>query len=444
MQKRFSIIGWVIFAFFLVGTSFSKPLSSLSVKPVKRKRPLVLVMKLKGAISAASASYIERGVAAGEKEKAELVVLELDTPGGAGQAMLDIVQTFDNSHVPICVFVYPRGAMAASAGMYITEAAQIAAMAPETTIGAAHPVTASGGNIQSDLKKKITNTFAAIAATHARRYGRNVKWVEEAVRKSVSATVGEAVKLKIVDLEADNLKDLLGKINGRKVKVLNHTIILKTKNALVKKAPMTSVERFLMTITNPEVVLILFMLGSYGLLFELLSPGGVLPGVVGAICLILAFYAMGTLSVNYAGVFLIVLSFVLFLLDLKLQAHGTLTIGGIVSLIMGSLLLFESNITYTAGYLSAVAASVFLTLVFFLVAVKKVWEAARLKPNTGREGIVGKIGVVKTALNPQGYIALDGTYWKAVVDNGPVNEGEKVSVVKVENLILYVKKVEAN
>ncbi len=274
--------------------------------------------------------------------------------------------------------------------------------------------------------------------------GRVVEWVEEAVRKSVSATVGEAVKLKIVDLEADNLKDLLGKINGRKVKVLNHTIILKTKNALVKKAPMTSVERFLMTITNPEVVLILFMLGSYGLLFELLSPGGVLPGVVGAICLILAFYAMGTLSVNYAGVFLIVLSFVLFLLDLKLQAHGTLTIGGIVSLIMGSLLLFESNITYTAGYLSAVAASVFLTLVFFLVAVKKVWEAARLKPNTGREGIVGKIGVVKTALNPQGYIALDGTYWKAVVDNGPVNEGEKVSVVKVENLILYVKKVEAN
>ncbi len=213
---------------------------------------------------------------------------------------MKIMSKIDNSTIPVCVFVYPRGAMAASAGMYIAESSQIVAMSPQTTMGAAHPVTGQGGNIQGDERAKVTNTFVATAKTHAKRFGRNVEWVEKAVRKSVSVTEEEAVKLHVADLKANDLPDLLQKLDGRKVKVLDGERTLHTKNAEVKVIPMTRIEELLLTVTHPEIVLILFMLGFYGLLYELMSPGAILPGVVGAICLLLAFYAMGTLPVNYA------------------------------------------------------------------------------------------------------------------------------------------------
>lgn len=416
------------------------PAQNAAVSPT----PIVLVLHLDGAISAPAASYIDRGVQEAEREGASLVVLELNTPGGAGEAMLKIIGTIDNSTVPVCVYVSPRGAMAASAGMYITESAQIAAMAPQTTIGAAHPVTASGGSIEGDEREKITNTFVATVRTHAKRYGRNMDWVEKAVRKSISATEDDAVKLKVVDLEANDLNDLLNKIDGRTVKVLDGTATLHTKNAIVKDYPMTFVERFLMAITHPEIVLILFMLGTYGLIYELISPGAIVPGVVGGICILLAFYAMGALPINYAGVFFIVLSFILFILDIKLAAHGILTAGGTISLIFGSLLLIETGGWVSKSYYLVVAITAIFSITFCGTVIRKVLQARRAAPVTGREGLVGKVGIAKDALNPEGYVALEGTYWKAVTDNGPIMEGEKVCVVKVDNLLLHVQKTNPN
>jgi membrane-bound serine protease (ClpP class) len=435
MKKAFLAIFSICVALILANAmAFGNP------KHTSSAQPLVLVLHVDGAITAPTASYIKHGIETAEEQNATLLVIELNTPGGAGEAMLEIIQAIDNSTVPVCVYVYPRGAMAASAGMYITESAQIAAMSPQTTIGAAHPVTASGGSIQGDERAKITNTFAATVKTHAMRYGRNVKWVEEAVRKSVSATETEAVKEKIVDLEADNLRDLLNKIDGKKVNVLDQTITLHTKNALIRKIPPTAIERFLMIITHPEIVLILFMLGTYGLLYELLSPGAIFPGVVGAICLLLAFYAMGALPINYAGVFLIFLSFVLFILDLKLQAHGILTAGGLASLIFGSLLLIESGGGISKTYYMVVATIAIFNLVFVSVALKKVWVARKAPSITGKEGLIGKTGIAKTDLSPEGYIALEGTYWKARSIDGSVKAGESVFVVKVDNLLVHVKK----
>lgn len=404
--------------------------------------PPAFVLTLDGAIGAPAASYLIRGIELGEKENAALVIIQLNTPGGSGDAMLKIMSKIDNTTVPVCVYVTPRGGMAASAGMYITESAPLTAMAPQTTIGAAHPVTGGGGNIQGDERAKVTNTFAAQAKTQAKRYGRNAAWVEEAVRKSVSLTEEEAVKRHVVDFVADNVGDLLDKADGRTVKLPDGERVLHVKNARVQEVPMTKVESFLLTITHPEIVLILFMLGFYGLLYELMSPGAILPGVVGAISLLLAFYAMGTLPVNYAGVFLIILSFIMFLLEFKFPSHGILTLGGTVSLVMGSLLLVDSGQGYSRAYYGVVAVTVLFTLSFVFFVVGKLWIARRAKQVIGKESLAGQTGIVKSPLAPEGYVLAGGILWRAVTDEGTIQAGEKVFVTRAENLLLHVRKIE--
>lgn len=399
----------------------------------------VLVLTLDGAIGAPAASYLSRGISQAEKEEARLVVIQLNTPGGSGDAMMKIMAKIDNSTVPVCVFVYPRGAMAASAGMYIAESSQYIAMSPQTTIGAAHPVSGGGGDIQGDERAKVTNTFVATAKTHAKRYGRNVDWVEKAVRKSVSITEEEALKLHVIDLVANDISDLLTKLDGKKAQVLDGTVVLHTKNAAVKQVPMTFIEHVLLTVTHPEIVLILFMLGFYGLLYELMSPGAVLPGVVGAISLLLAFYAMGTLPVNYAGVFLILLSFLLFLLELKMHTHGIMTVGGTVSLIFGSFLLVESGVKYSATYYAVVAATVVFSLSFVFLVLAKLWNVRRQRQLLGKESLIGELGVVKEPLTPEGYVSIEGVLWKAKSQGGPISQGMKVKVVQIEDSTLVVR-----
>ncbi len=436
MKKR-SLFPHFVLSLFLLGFYL---FSIRGVGATGNALPKVVVLTLNGPISAPAASYLIRGIDQAAKENAEFVVIELNTPGGSGDAMMKIITAIDNSTVPVSVFVYPRGAMAASAGMYIAESAQVVAMSPQTTIGAAHPVTGGGGNIQGDERAKVTNTFVATVKTHAKRYGRNVDWVEKAVRQSVSVAEDDAVKLKVADLVADDLRDLLNKMDGKKVKILSGERVLHTKNAEIQQIPMTSVESFLLTITHPEIVLILFMLGFYGLLYELMSPGAIVPGVVGAISLLLAFYAMGTLPVNYAGVFLLLLSFVLFLLEFKLQSHGIMTVGGVIALILGSLLLVESGYRYSATFYSVVAATVIITLGFVFLVLGKLWQVRREKPIVGKESLVGQYGIVKEPLSPEGYVLVDGLLWKAVSENGTMEVGEKVHVVRVENRLLHVRK----
>lgn len=432
MRAKFVIlICFFLFGISLIPSAFSAP----SPNP-----PKVIVLTLEGAIGAPAAAYLIRGIEQAEKQNANLAVIELNTPGGSGDAMLKIMSKIDNATVPVCVYVYPRGGMAASAGMYIAESAPLIAMAPQTTIGAAHPVSGGGGNIQGDERAKVTNTFASQAKTHAKRYGRNAKWVEEAVRKSVSVTEEEAVKLHVVDFKADNLNDLINKIDGKTVKVLDTERVLQTKNATVQEVPMTVVERFLLTITHPEIVLILFMLGFYGLLYELMSPGAILPGVVGAISLLLAFYAMGTLPVNYVGVFLIILSFIMFVLEFKFPSHGILTLGGTVSLVLGSLLLVASGQGYSRVYYGVVVVTVLFTLGFVFLILGKLWQVRRAKQIVGKESLAGQLGMVKSPLTPEGYVFLDGVLWHAVSDEGVIPAGEKVLVTRMEKLLLHVRR----
>jgi len=420
----------VFVAVFFFGSRFSQAASSA--------QPLVVTLKLEAPIVAPAASYLIRGIQEAEKQNAELVVIQLNTPGGSGDAMLKIIAAIDNATVPVCVYVSPRGAMAASAGMYIAESAQVIAMAPQTTIGAAHPVSGGGANIQGDERAKVTNTFVATAKTHAKRFGRNVDWVEKAVRQSVSVTEDEALKLQVADFVANNLQDLLNKIDSQTVKVGDHEIMLHTKNAVVHEIPMTKSEHFLVTITHPEIVLILFMLGSYGLLYELISPGTIFPGIVGAISLLLAFYAMGTLPVNYAGVFLMIFAFSMFLLELKVHSHGMLTIGGVIAFVFGSLLLVQSGIQVSQTYYEVIAVTVISILIFVFVVVAKILEARRQRPVIGRESLPGSHGVVKEALSPEGYVMVDGVLWRAESKSGPITVGEKVKVVGIEDTLLVV------
>ena len=401
----------------------------------------VYELRLEGAISPASAHFLIEGLERAEREGAECLVVELDTPGGLMESMRSMVKALLNSEVPVVAFVYPKGSRAASAGVFVTLAAHIAAMAPGTNIGAAHPVMLGGERMGKEMSEKVTNDAVAYIKAIAERRGRNQKWAEDAVRKSISSTPEEALKAGVIDVIAEDLEELLEKIDGRKVKLPSGEKVLHTKGAKIVEIRMSFRDKILQTLSNPNIAYILLILGFYGLIFELSNPGAILPGVIGGICIILAFYALQMLPVNYAGLLLILLGLGLLIADIKVPSYGLLTVGGIVSMTLGSLMLFRTPGSFLSVSWPVILAAVITTAAFFIFAIGMAIKARLTKPVSGKEGLVGERGVARTPLEPSGMVLVHGELWQAKSDE-PVGEGEEVEVVAVEGLKLKVKKVD--
>jgi membrane-bound serine protease (ClpP class) len=395
----------------------------------------VLIIRVADAISPGTADFISHGIKTAEKRQAACLIIELDTPGGLAESMRNIVQDILASTVPVVVYVAPSGARAASAGVMITMAADIAAMAPGTNIGAAHPVGAGGQEIEGKMSEKVVNDMVAQAKSVAERRGRNPQWVERAIRESVSATETEALKENVIDLIARDTDDLIRQLNGRVVAGRGPLHLESPKITVIDEDLRTKV---LKTVSNPNIAYILLMIGLAGLYFEFSHPGAIFPGVVGGICLVLAFFAMQTLPVNYAGILLIVLAIIFFIMEMKIASYGLLSIAGIISLLLGSLMLFEGDnpadrVSWGVLTPTLVVVSGFFTAVAFLVFRSQV-----SKPVTGSAGLVGEIGVVKKALTPRGKVFVHGELWNAVAQTS-INENVQVRVVKVTDLLLEVE-----
>jgi membrane-bound serine protease (ClpP class) len=401
----------------------------------------VATVRIEGVISPVTLRLVETSLARAQADKAQALVIQLDTPGGLERSMRAICQRLLNAEIPVIVWVGPTGARAASAGVFITLAAHVAAMAPATNIGAAHPV-AVGGGVDKESLRKIENDAAAFVRTIAADRGRNADWAEKAVRQSVSITEREAVKLNVIDLVADSIPDLLAKVDGRAVKTAKGTVTLATKAALARPIEIGVRDRFLNVITDPNVAYVLMMLGTLGLIFELSNPGAILPGVIGGISLILAFFAFQSLPINFAGMLLILFAIVLFIAEVKVVSHGVLAIGGVVAMALGSLMLYdEPEAGFRVSWL-VVVPTVAVTAGIFLFALTAGVRALARRPQLGAEALVGATGTAYEALTPQGHIKLQGEIWRAVADRA-VPDGAPVRVVAVEGLTLRVVAVEA-
>lgn len=400
----------------------------------------ILLLKVKSTINPAISDYIEKGIQQAQDNGAACVILQLDTPGGLDTAMRDIVQSILNSTVPVVVYVAPSGARAASAGVLITLAANVAAMAPGTNIGAAHPVGLGGGKMDETMLKKVENDAAAYAKSLAEQRGRNVEWAVQAVRESESVSAEKALELNIIDLIAANLSELIQKVDGREIKTVWGTRTLELEGKTVETSEMGWRYRFLDALSNPNIAYLLMMLGFYGLFFELSNPGVIFPGVFGGICLILAFFALQTLPVNYAGVLLILLAIILFLAEIKVTSYGVLSLGGIVSMILGSLMLFESPEPYLRVSWYVILPTVATTAAFFIFALSFALKAQMKQPTTGREGLLGMRGKAVSPLKPEGKVFVHGEYWNAESKEA-IETGEPVEVTGVSELMLTVKKV---
>jgi membrane-bound serine protease (ClpP class) len=394
------------------------------------------LVTIDGPIGPVSARIIVNAVKSSVQDGAEALVIELNTPGGLDESMRIITRRILNSDVPVIVYVSPAGSRAASAGVFITLSAHIAAMTPGTNIGAAHPVT-MGGEMDSVMAEKVENDAAAYIRSIASRTGRNEGWAEDAVRKSVSITENEALKLNVVDLVVKDLRALLDSCDGRVVTLPSGEKELSTKDIEVKKVEISVRDRILEVIANPTIAYILLTLGMWGLFFELSNPGAVFPGIVGGICLILAFFGLQTLPINYAGLLLMILALIFFILEVKVVSYGALTIGGIISMVLGSLLLFESPLPYMRASLVVIITVAAGTALFFIIAFGFAVRAHKRKVTTGEKGLVGEVGVAKTALKPEGDVFIHGEIWKAEADE-PIKKGEKVVVTAVEDLTLKV------
>jgi len=399
----------------------------------------VALIEMDGAITPVTVRLINAAIERAQAERSQALILQLNTPGGLERSMRSIVQGILNSDIPVIVYVAPTGARAASAGVFITMAGHVAAMAPATNIGAAHPV-AVGGGMDKEMSKKVENDAAAFARTIATERGRNVEWAEKAVRASVAVTEREAVKLRVVDLVADNVPDLLAKINGRTVKTRLGMVTLNTKDAPVNRIEIRFRDRFLAVITDPNIAYILMMVGMLGIFFELQNPGAILPGVIGGISLILAFFAFQSLPINWAGVLLILFGVSLLIAEIKIASHGVLTIGGVVAMVLGSFMLYEApelgfRVSWTV-ILPTVGAMAGLVA----WAVSAGVRAMMKRPVTGSAGMIGRVAVARSVLGPEGQVQVDGEIWRAVSEGGAIPAGEKVRVTAVDGLTLTVSR----
>jgi len=400
----------------------------------------IVIIPVSGAISPGTADFIEKGIEKASSSGASCVIIEMDTPGGLAESMRRIVMAIYASRVPVVVYVSPPGARAASAGVMITMSADIAAMAPGTNIGAAHPVGAGGKEIEGTMSEKITNDMVAHIRGIAGKRGRNAEWAEKAVRESVSITETEALKQNVIDIVARDMDDLIRQLNGRKV---DDKGVLELDNIPIQILKESLRTKILKTISDPNIAYILMMIGLAGLYFELSHPGAVFPGVVGGIAIILAFFAFQTLPVNYAGILLILLAVIFFIMEMKITSFGMLSVAGVVSLVLGSVMLFEENSSGVSLSWQVIITTVMLISLFFICVAGLVFRAQVSRPRTGAEGLIGETGIVKKDLNPEGLILIHGELWKAV-GLQPLSEGTRVRITRVEGLLVEVEPVADN
>ena len=402
----------------------------------------VLVGHIQDEINPITARYVDRVVSDGEADNAAAVVFVIDTPGGLITSTYQITARFLASRVPIVTFVAPTGARAASAGTFITMAGHIAAMAPSTSIGAAHPVDSSGGDIQGDLRLKAENDAVDHIVNIAKARGRNQQWAEDAVRKSVSARVDDAVAMKVVDLQANDVADLLAQIDGRAVTTADGAVTLVTKNVPVIDDGLNPIEAFLHLIVDPQIAVLLFTLGTYGLIFELSNPGLIFPGIIGVIAIILALFSFGTLDANDAGIALMVFALLLFVAEIKVQAHGLLTAGGVAALVIGLIILFPPFRPTFPGVRQTVEPLlvlfvVGLTTIFFGVALRTALRPLPIA--SGASLLLGAVGVAKTDVAPRGIAHVAGEDWTVVSEGGDIAKGGAVRVKRVDSVRLIVE-----
>jgi len=401
------------------------------------------VLHAEGVINPVLVDYIERGIDHAEESNAIACIIQLDTPGGLDTSMRDIIKDIVNARVPVVVYVSPSGARAASAGVFITVAAHVAAMAPNTAIGAASPVAmgAEGEQQMSEtMKEKVLNDAAAYIRSLAEAQGRNMEWAEKAVREAVSATEQEALKLNVIDMVAPDLDALISQLDGREVTMLGGAVVtLNTKGATINHLQMNTVEDFLYAISDPNIAYLLLTLAMLGIMAEISNPGMIFPGVIGAICLLMAFFSLGMLPVNYAGLLLIVLAFGLFIAELFTATFGLFTAGGIASLVLGSLILFKGGPLFQVNpWLIGTIAIIIAGVSTFIIS--RIIRAHRRQASTGWEELIGKPALVQVALAPEGMVLFRGEHWKAVSEEGEVEPGEEVIINRVDNLKLYVTK----
>lgn len=410
---------------------------------VQADGPTIDVLHVKGVINPVLVDYIERGIDHAESTNAIACIIQLDTPGGLDTSMRDIVQNIVGARVPVVVYVSPSGARAASAGVFITMAAHVAAMAPNTAIGAAHPVALGGegeAQMSETMEEKVINDAAAYIRSIAEAHGRNIEWAEKAVRESVSATEREALELNVIDMVAPDLDALVSQLNGKQITMLDGSVVtLQTQGATLNHIRMGMSEDFLYAISDPNIAYLLLSVAMLGIMVEITNPGLIFPGVIGGICGLLAFYSLGVLPVNYAGVLLVILAFGLFIAELFTPTFGLLTAGGVTSLVLGSLILFKGGPLFQVSpWLVAITAIVFAAV--FALVISRVIRAHRKQATTGREELVGKRALVKIALNPEGTVFYKGELWKAISETGRIEPGEEVVVDRVDGLMLHVIK----
>jgi membrane-bound serine protease (ClpP class) len=404
----------------------------------------VNIITVDGVINPVSQEFIRNAIKQAEEDGAQCLVIEMDTPGGLMKSMRMIVKDIMGSEVPVVVYVAPSGAHAGSAGVYITYASHIAAMAPGTNIGAASPVTMGAGSADSSnatMMKKAMNDAAAMIRSLAEKRSRNAEWAEEAVREAVSITELEALEKGVIEYVAPSLDSLLSMIDGKEIETVSAKVVLHTKDASKKVISMSWRHRILDVISDPNIAYILLLIGMYGIFFELYNPGSIFPGVIGAICLILGFYALQTLPINYAGLLLIILAIILFLLEIKIPSYGVLSIGGVISMIIGSIMLFDSPMPFLRVSWKVILIATVLTALFFIFAVGMGIRAQRRKPTTGREGLKGETGeAVENFKDGKGQASILGEIWQAESEDR-IKAGDEVEVVKTVGLKVQVKRI---
>ena len=442
MKKRTGVpLAWVSSLPFLVALAF---VWAAFAANHDRSNPQVDILELNGIIAPFTAQYVIRGIEGAEADGAQAVIIRMDTPGGLLHSTDEIIKKMLDSRVPVVVYVAPRGARAGSAGVFMTMAAHIAAMAPTTNIGAAHPVSGEGKDISKDLREKVTNDAVARIRALATARGRNADWAEEAVRKSVSITADQALERGVIDLMAASIDELLANIDGREITTSRGTTVLHTQGARQHKVEMSWSEQFLHTITDPNIAYLLLTLGTIALIAEFYHPGAIVPGLTGAISLVLAFTAFGVLRPNWAGAGLIVLAVIFFLADLKVQGYA-LSVGGAVAFVLGSMLLFKPH-TPTVPSPPDISVSPWLIagmtamwVGFFAVVLTATVRAHRAGLASGVQTVLGATGIARTDLSPRGIVLVQSEEWSAEAIDGLIQKGERVQVVEVsEGLYLRV------
>ncbi|HEY94793.1 MAG TPA: nodulation protein NfeD [Dehalococcoidia bacterium] len=429
----FKILRILLFAGMLI--------TGLAASTAQAATPSVHVLTVDGTIVPVIADYIDRGIGEAEDANADVCVIELNTPGGLLDTTEEIVQRIMNAHVPITVYVSPKGSWAASAGTFITLSAHIAAMTPGTTIGAAHPVTTGGEEISEDQMKKVTEFSAKWIRTIAEERNRNMEEAQLAVTESKSFTDIDALEANLIDLRANSLEDLLFQINGREVTLASGaSVTINTEEHSTTRNEMSFIEKFLHAISDPNIAYILMSVGSIGIMAEIYNPGALFPGILGAICLLMAFYSLGVLDANIGGILLMLLALGLFVAEFFTPTFGILTAGGVTALVLGSLLLFPDRppVFRVNPWLIGVMSALFVG--FFLFVIQRVIKSHRRQATTGWEELIGKPATVMMTLSPEGQVLFRGEHWKAVSEEGTVEEGEQVIINKVENLKLYVSR----